>query len=117
LFYLETTDFLADNVANDVAVAMELPDSVHTIIDIWTEETIHLPFYIHGHKLLALLDSDSTHNFINTRVMGHIELVIGDTNTRVMVANGDRIACTNVACNMAMCTNMEDFLSVISASI
>lgn len=49
--------------------------------------------------------------------MGHIELVIGDTNTRGMVANGDRIACTNVACNMAMCTNMEDFLSVISASI
>lgn len=58
---------------------------LHTYTDIQTEETMHLPISIHDHKLLALLDGGLTQNFINTRVVCRIELVIGACNLLVTV--------------------------------
>lgn len=70
---------------------------------------MHLRVYIHGHKLLALLDSGSTHNFINVGVMRRIGLQMGDSNLRVAVANGNRVPCSGVARNVAVHIGKEDF--------
>lgn len=51
------------------AAAAQLIISLHVISSIRTKDMMHLHVYIHGHRLLTLLDSSSTHNFINTRVM------------------------------------------------
>lgn len=119
LFYLKAADFLADDVTDDVAFTIEQPGSqvisLHAIVNILIEETMHLSVYIHGHKLLALLEVSSTHNFIGGGVMCYIGLVISDNNKRVTVANGNHVAYTGVARNMAMCINMEDF-SIVSVS-
>lgn len=112
LFFLEHADFLvndpADDVATEVALGEEQPlaliVSLYAFAGFRTEETMNLHVYIHGHKLLALLDSGSTHIFINAGVMCHLGLVTGDNNMWVTVANGD-----HVARNVAMCIGKEDF--------
>lgn len=71
---------------------------------------MHLPISIHDHKLLALLDSGLTLNFINTGVVCRIELVTGACNLLATVVNGDNVAYTSVARNVAMCIGRDDFL-------
>lgn len=102
MFYLEATDDIVDDMVVAAEHANSLVVSLHAITGIQTEETMHLLVYIHNHKLHTNLNSNSTHNFINVRVMRRIELVTGERNMRVMVANGDYVACTDVACNVAM---------------
>jgi hypothetical protein len=92
LFFLESTNFLVDDpiddVADEVAIAVALEEeppiapvvSLYALTGIRTKEAMHLHVYIHGHKLLALLDSSSTHNFINVGVMRRIGLDTGDSN-------------------------------------
>lgn len=69
-----SVDDATDNVAAEPIVE-EQPNgpvmSLHTIVGIPTKDTMHLDVYIHGHRLLALLDNGSTHNFINASVMPH----------------------------------------------
>lgn len=118
LFYLEAADFPADDTTEEVAAELvadvEQPEglvvSLHAIAGIRTEDTMHLNAYIHGHRLLALLDSGSTHNFINASVMRRIGLVTGNSAMRVTVANSNRVACLGMARNVAMCIGKEDFL-------
>lgn len=83
--------------------------SLHAIAGIRMEDTMSVPVYIHGHCLTALLDSGSTHNFINTGVMCRIRLEPVGAAMRVAVMNGNRIHCDGVAHNMAMRINQEDF--------
>lgn len=113
LFYLEVLDFLDDDLTEDSMVAAKQPDSpvtsLHAIVAIRMEETMRLPVYIHGHKLLVHLDGGSAHNFINARAMRRIRLATGDYNLRVIVANGDCVAYTGVARNVAIRID-KDFL-------
>lgn len=71
---------------------------------------MHLNVYIHGHRLLVLLDSGSTHNFINTGVLCQLQLSTSAYHTmRIAVANGDRVPCEGVARNVALAISTEEF--------
>ena len=83
--------------------------SLHAIAGIRTEDTMLVPVYIHGHRLTALLNSGSTHNFVHVDLMRRMGLATSTTNTHVTVANGDRVPCGLVARNVAMHIGKEDF--------
>ena len=56
---------------------------------------------IQGECLLALLDTGSTHNFLQGDIMRRLGLQpAGGEHLRVTVANGDRLPCTGVARNV-----------------
>jgi len=83
--------------------------SLHAISGICTEDMMMVPIYIHGHRLTALLDSGSMHNFIHVHQMHRLGLTTSSASMRVMVTNGDRVPCGTVARNVAMHMGKEDF--------
>jgi hypothetical protein len=111
LFYLESGDYTDDEggpvegvaaeeeVAAPVdALANALVVSLHAVAGIPTENTMVVSTTIQGQRLLALLDTGSTHNFIQGAAMRKLGLATaaGD-QLRVTVANGDRLRCVGVA--------------------
>jgi hypothetical protein len=57
-----------------------------------TGRTMHVSVAISSTSLRALLNSGSTHNFINTNAAKHAGVSSGGVGLRVAVANGDRIS-------------------------
>lgn len=55
--------------------------SLHAITSICIKDTMHLHTCIYGHQLLALLDNNSIHNFINAGVMHRIRLATTNNPT------------------------------------
>jgi hypothetical protein len=107
---LEVADYLADEAPEEESAEVPLGDeaadpviSLHAVAGIPTEDMMQVHIDIRGHSLLALLDSGSTHNFINMGVMRWIGLEPMGAAIQVAVANGDRIHCERVAHNVAMC--------------
>jgi hypothetical protein len=102
LFYLEVDDFLEDAtdegagdpldepIVPDAAGANALVVSLHALAGIRTNKTLLLPILIKGERLLALMDTGSTHNFLNGDTMRRLGLPMeGGERLRVTVANGD----------------------------
>jgi hypothetical protein len=59
---------------------------------------------------VALLDSGSTHNFINTELMRRLHLTTAPHHSmRVLVANGDHVPCEGVAHDVALAIGTEEF--------
>jgi hypothetical protein len=110
LFYLESVDYLNDEVPAKVAVGATFQDllvdhaaapkatsanaamqpivSLHAITDIHSKNTMLLPMTVHGHQLVALLDSGSATNFIKVDLMRRLQLGTTPHPTlRVLVAN------------------------------
>jgi hypothetical protein len=84
--------------------------SLYTIAGIWMENAMHLHVYVHGHCLLALLDSGSTHNFIDVGLMCPLRLSTTPHPTmRILVANGDRVPCEGVARDVTLAIGTEEF--------
>jgi hypothetical protein len=104
LFYLESSDYIDDEggpadagaaageeVADPVdALANALVVSPHVVAGIPMENTMVVGTTIRGQCLRALLDTGSTHNFIQGAAMQKLGLATaaGD-QLRVTVANGD----------------------------
>ena len=131
LFYLEAADFLDDDIPAEVAAVAAFPEeaailapapaagqeptaqpqvSLYTIAGIRTENVMLLPVFVHGHRLVALLDSSSTHNFINADLLRCLHLSTAPHPTmRVLVANGDRVPCKGVARDVALAIGTEEF--------
>ena len=66
--------------------------------------------HVHGHRLMALLDSSSTHNFINADLMRRLRLsTMPHPSMRVLVANGDHVPCEGVARDVALAIGGEEF--------
>ena len=66
--------------------------------------------HVHGHRLVALLDLGSTHNFINANLMRRLRLsTTPHPSMRVLVANGDRVPCEGVARDIALAIGEEEF--------
>jgi len=88
LFYLECGDYIVeDAAAAEVADAApeELPEqehgaanalvvSLHALAGIRTENTMLLPVMIRGERFLVLLDTGSTHNFLQSATMRRLGL-------------------------------------------
>jgi hypothetical protein len=74
------------------------------------ERTMFLPVMIHGKRLVALLDTGSTHNFLPAATMCRLALqpMSGD-NLRVTMANGDRLRCHGLAQHVPLTIGDEHF--------
>jgi hypothetical protein len=69
-----------------------------------------LPVNIKGHRLLTLLDTGSTHNFLHAETMHRIRLTTTDSaHLCVTVANRDHLACKGVARNVPIRIGDEEF--------
>jgi hypothetical protein len=69
-----------------------------------------LPVTVCGHRLVALLDSGSTTNFINADLFSRQRLSsVPHPALRVLVANGDRVPCHGLAHGVALTIGAEEF--------
>ena len=134
LFYLETNDEVPAEVAaaavfpeaQEAAAALSLGQdaaalaqtapavepkvSLHALAGVRAENAMLLPVTVHGHRVVALLDSGSTTNFINADLMRRLQLVTTPHPTlRVLVANGDRVPCQGVARDVSLAIGTEEF--------
>jgi hypothetical protein len=74
------------------------------------ENTTLLPVSVHGHHVMALLESGSTTNFINANLMRRLQLATTPHPTlRVSVANRDRVLCQDMVRDVALIIGMEEF--------
>jgi len=82
LFYLESGDYLVEDepAAPEVEATQEQEPanafvvSLHALAGIRTDNTMLLPVVIQGERLLALLDTGSTHNFLQGDIMRRLGL-------------------------------------------
>jgi hypothetical protein len=90
LFYLEAADYIEDDAvpdngdgaaapqeepaAQEHVVANALVVSLHALAGIRTENTMLLPVMVKGERFLALLDTGSTHNFLQGATMRRLGL-------------------------------------------
>ena len=122
LFYLDVDDYVLEDAVpvGDAAAAAalrekpaapELPNanafvvSLHAVVGIRTENTMLLPVLVKGERLLVLL-----HNFLRGTTMRHLDLSpAGGEQLCVTVANGDRLPCEGIACDVPISIAGEVF--------
>ena len=76
-----------------------------------------LPVMIHDERLVALVDTCSTHNFLPEATMRRLALQpTGGEQLRVTVANGDRLRCHGLAQDVPITIGDEHF-SITCAGI
>jgi hypothetical protein len=115
LFYLEVDDFLGEAAGEGGVDPLEEPAApdvtgVNALAGIRTDKTLLLPVTINGERLLALMDTGSTHNFLNGDMMSRLGLAMaGGEHLRVTVANGDRLPCAGIARDVPVIINDESF--------
>ena len=69
-----------------------------------------LPVSINGHRLVALVDSSSTTNFMSVGLMSRLHLPSTPHPTiKVLVANGDNIPCQGMARSIDLWVGTEQF--------
>lgn len=109
LFYIEVADYDNEEIPeHDIDEATII--SLHAFTGIRTEDTMQLNIQYKGAVLRALLDSGSTHNFINSATTCHLGMPIRPcTGLRVGVANSDKIACEGRTLDVPITIGMEAF--------
>jgi hypothetical protein len=91
--------------------------SLHALAGIRHERTMLLPVMIHGERLVALLDTGPTHNFLPATTMHRLALQpTGGDNLRMTVANGDRLRYHGLAQHVPLTIGDEHF-TIMCASI
>jgi predicted aspartyl protease len=90
--------------------------SLYAIACIRTRDTIVIPFFINDQRLEALIDTGSSHTFVDMAFGRRIKLESEPANLYVMVANGDKVPCAAVARGIPMLVGREEF-SIICFSI
>ena len=69
-----------------------------------------LPVMVRGERLLALLDTGSTHNYLQGATMRRLGLPpTRGAQLRVTVTNGDRLRCEGIARHIPISIGAEDF--------
>jgi hypothetical protein len=113
LFYLQVTDYEedesieADSVPGDPTPVI----SLHALTGIHSESTLQLEVHIMGKALTALLDTGSTHNFINQDTTRALKLDYQPSPAlQASVANGDKIMCCKLSNIISFTIGQEDFL-------
>jgi len=109
LFYQEAPDYIVEEQEDAEDATTPNPDeptfdpdkpmiSLSTATGIRAGDTMQLRVTIGKHMFTALLDSGSTHNFINVDAARQAGLQFRDSGgARVIVANGDSVACQGLA--------------------
>jgi hypothetical protein len=68
--------------------------SLHALSSFLTPQTLKLIGYIKHHKVIVLIDSGSTHNFIHRRVAQDTHCYVCPiSNFQIMIANGGMMKC------------------------
>jgi hypothetical protein len=71
---------------------------MYALAGIRTKNTMLLPVKLKGERLLALLDTGSTHSFLQGHVMRRLGLSpVSAEHLRVTVASGERLPCEGIA--------------------
>lgn len=97
-------------VVPDATGANALVVSLHALTGIRTDKTLLLHVLIKGERLLALMDTGSTHNFLNGDTMRRLGLPMeGGERLRVTVANRDRLPCAGIARDVPIVIGSESF--------
>jgi hypothetical protein len=87
--------------------------SIHALTRIQphTGRTMHVHVHIAGTLLVALLDTESTHNFINTDATTRAGLaLLGSSGLRVTVANDDRVTSPDCCRDLSVSIGNEQFI-------
>jgi hypothetical protein len=72
--------------------------SCHALADINTPQTLKIEGYIKNKKVTMLIDSGSTHNFINCKLAKDLNCFVYPTpEFQVMIADGGTINCSGSA--------------------
>jgi len=118
LFYLVNDDYVDDDVPAEATVAAMFQEertpaptsldstcdappagdpptvSLNALAGVRTENSMLLPVTVRGQRLVAILDSGSTTNFIHADLFSRLGLnTTPHPSLRVLVANGDRVPC------------------------
>jgi hypothetical protein len=94
LFLIDGNDYCDEDMdCSPDSNAIQHPEiSLHAIAGATNPETMRVTGYYHNKPLYILLDSGSTHNFLDPSVASKLNLPIScKTSFDVMVANGDRL--------------------------
>jgi hypothetical protein len=87
--------------------------SIHALTGIQprTGRTMHVHVHIASTLLVALLDTGSTHNFIDTDAATHAGLTfLGSSGLRVAVVNDDRVTSPSCCRDLSMLIGNEQFI-------
>jgi hypothetical protein len=109
LFYLEVADFEEDTAIEEVAEEPEPVISLHALTGIRSEDTMQIQVKMKDRLLTALLDTGSTHNFVNLNTALSLQLEVCSSRGRVAVANGDKIDCHGLANSLRLCVGPDIF--------
>jgi hypothetical protein len=75
-----------------------------------TRETMQVHIQLGGNRLLALLDSGSTHNFVSSETTGRTSLKLNPRgNMNVTMENGEKVPCPGVYRNVPFTIDGESF--------
>jgi hypothetical protein len=100
---------LDDNMEEEEAVS-DLGISLHALTGIDDGTTMKLHVSINGTTLVPLLDSGSTHTFVQEEVAARIDLRVEPCpGLSVKVANGDQITSSGVCPKQRLSIDSEDF--------
>jgi hypothetical protein len=84
--------------------------SLHVLLGVRTPNAMSLPVSINGHRLVALVDSGSTTNFMLVGLMSRLQLPSTPHPTiKVQVANGDNMPCQGMARSVDLRAGTEQF--------
>jgi hypothetical protein len=99
-FYLEVSDYTEEDTSAEDSdtTAVDLVISLHALLGTRSKDTMQLIISIHGHNLIALLESGSTHNFLDAATQHRLGVQLGPSLGRqVTVANGEKVTCQGFA--------------------
>jgi hypothetical protein len=109
LFVIEV---LSDDYKQEEESLTDPTISLHALTGIQprSARTMQVVVLVAGAPLTALLDSGSTHNFIDTDTVQRIEVHLqGRSGLRVAVANGDRLTSPGSYADLQITVGEEDF--------
>jgi hypothetical protein len=109
LFYLEVADFEEDTAIEEVDEEPEPVISLHALTGIRLEDTMQIQVKMKDKLLTALLDTGSTHNFVNLNTALSLQLEVCSSRGKVVVSNGDKIDCHGLANNLRLCVGPDIF--------
>lgn len=103
LLLLESEELPDEAVHEEIMgeeITREPGESVNPIISLYAltgwaaPQTMHVMARIGPYKIIVLIDSESTHNFISTKLANMLQLLIKPTTAfTVRVANGENLIC------------------------
>jgi len=100
------------SVQHDQPDDQDIQISLNAVTRITTSQTMQIQLSINGRDFLALLDSGSTHNFIDsdTSVDLNLQRTSAPNFLKVVVANGDQISNVGIYNNLSVQIDIEPFI-------